>query len=62
MFIQSAIVTKWGDLFGNKKVTDIKNKKNFRVIICWYLILLMVKFRNLFQVNILLLDLLEIIL
>ena len=31
MFIQSAIVTKWGDLFGNKKVTDIKNKKNFRV-------------------------------
>ena len=31
MFIQTAIVTKWGDLFGNKKVTNIKNKKNFRV-------------------------------
>ncbi len=31
MFIQSAIVTKWGDLFGNKIVTNSKNKKKFRV-------------------------------
>ena len=31
MFIQSANVTKWGDLFGDKNITNRKNKKKFRV-------------------------------
>ena len=31
MFIQSGIVTKWGDLFGNKKIIDKRNKKIFKV-------------------------------
>ena len=31
MFIQSANVTKWGDLFGDKNITNRKNKRKFRV-------------------------------
>jgi len=31
MFIQSAITTEWGDLFGDKIATNKKNKKKFKV-------------------------------